>query len=330
MKKRDPYFDNVKIVLMLLVVLGHVLPIDLHNKINLATYEWIFSFHMPLFVFISGYFTNIEDKTKFWRGILNFIETFVVFSCIHVAFDYIQGDNLTLLTVFTTPRWTLWYLLSLIWWRLMLYYLPSIISNNTKLLILLSVVLSLAMGFVPINSTFSFQRTFSFLPFFIIGYVMRNALFKNWGGQKIKLLALVVMIAFWFAYYFSPLSCASLLLQKTSYFLGTFNPLLYLLFRAGWLLFASILSLCFLILIPKKEYVWTHFGQMTLFIYMYHSVLLSWRKVLRDAYNLPTNLVYCILYAIMVLIIIWLMSKMKLFHWLLNPISIMLKSRKKP
>lgn len=44
MDKRDPFFDNVKILLMVLVVLGHVLPINKNNSFNLATYNWIFSF----------------------------------------------------------------------------------------------------------------------------------------------------------------------------------------------------------------------------------------------------------------------------------------------
>ena len=46
--KRDPFFDNVKILLMLLVVLGHILTVG-EGKLCLSTNEWIFTFHMPLF-----------------------------------------------------------------------------------------------------------------------------------------------------------------------------------------------------------------------------------------------------------------------------------------
>lgn len=91
--QRDPFFDNVKILLMLLVVLGHVLPISL-GKLSLATYEWIFSSHMPLFVFISGYFTKIGNNEKYVQGILKLGETYVVFTLIHVSISlFILGKG---------------------------------------------------------------------------------------------------------------------------------------------------------------------------------------------------------------------------------------------
>lgn len=169
--QRDPFFDNVKILLMLLVVLGHVLPIS-SGKLSLATYEWIFSFHMPLFVFISGYFTKTGNNEKFVQGILKLGETYVVFTLIHVSISlFILGKGVNFINVLLVPRWTLWYLLSLIWWRLILYITPFSIRNNHLLLVVISVVLCLVMGWVPIGPIFSFHRTFSFLPFFVLGYV---------------------------------------------------------------------------------------------------------------------------------------------------------------
>ena len=73
--KRDPFFDNVKILLMLLVVFGHIVPPG-QGKICLASFEWVYSFHMPLFVFISGYFTNVENRDKVFKGLLKLIDTF--------------------------------------------------------------------------------------------------------------------------------------------------------------------------------------------------------------------------------------------------------------
>jgi len=51
MANRDPAFDFVKGVLIYLVVYGHVLPNDVALNI-------IYSFHMPLFIFLSGYFAT--------------------------------------------------------------------------------------------------------------------------------------------------------------------------------------------------------------------------------------------------------------------------------
>ena len=57
-KERDYFFDNLKAVLIFLVVLGHfLLPIRGDNPLVVVK-RLIYVFHMPLFVFISGYFAK--------------------------------------------------------------------------------------------------------------------------------------------------------------------------------------------------------------------------------------------------------------------------------
>lgn len=326
MNQRLPFFDNAKFFLIFLVVLGHVLSIGNNNyKLSLATTEWIFSFHMPLFVFISGYFTKIADKNKNITGILNLTETLVVFTFIHIFIEYLQGKPINDYQLLIYPKWTLWYLLSLIWWRLMLYYTPSSIRDNHKLLVAISIILCLTMGWIPIDTQFSFQRTFAFLPFFMIGYVVgKNHI--DITAKKKRVLIFTFFVFWGFFFFIIPKNITTSLFQNICFIHGPLPfPNLNVVIRGGWLIFASCMSYCFLSLVPRKEYRWTHFGQLTLFIYLYHSVILSWRFILRDELNLPTNLFYCILYTFVVLGLIWVMSKVKFFHWLLNPISSTIK-----
>ena len=49
--RSDKFWDVTKAVLIFTVVLGHTLEINLHNRINMASYNTIYTFHMPLFVF---------------------------------------------------------------------------------------------------------------------------------------------------------------------------------------------------------------------------------------------------------------------------------------
>ena len=304
MKQRDPFFDNAKILLMFFVVLGHVLPIDLTSKANIATYEWIFSFHMPLFVFISGYFTRISSKIKFWNSICNFAETLFVFTLIHVTFSFIQGKSINVYQILIIPRWTLWYLLCLIWWRLLLYFTPTSIRNNYTVLIIFSIILCLAGGWIPIDSQLSFQRTFAFLPYFIVGYIAGNNNLEI-KAKKGKIFILFFLVFIGFFYFIIPKTIISMLYQNICFFRGPqSSPFINFVLRVAWLFFTSVMSYSFLSIVPQKEYRWTHFGQLTLFIYMYHSVILSWRYILRDEFHLPTNLFFCILYSIIVLGII--------------------------
>ena len=324
---RDPFFDNAKILLMLLVVLGHVLQYG-QGILCTATNKWIYSFHMPLFVFLSGYFTKVENRDKFIKGLLKLVETYAVFTIVHVCISFLLGKGVSFLNMLLIPRWTLWYLLSLIWWRIVLYIIPLSIRNNHIMLVVISVILCLIMGWIPIGMAFSFHRTFSFFPFFMLGYVAAQTGTIN----RIKLspfFAIAIMLIIWCVYYMNilPLNL-SLLMQKNGYNHYD-NPLLAFLFRFGWLFFASLMSVCFLSVVSRKEYKWTHFGQLTLFIYMYHSVLLSWRLILRDEFHNTISFPYCVFYSIILLCIIYLMSKMKFFHWLLNPVTPIVYNRKK-
>lgn len=321
MNKRDPFFDNAKFLLIILLVFGHL---PLTDDAGRATIRWVFSFHMPLFVFISGYFTRITDTNKYWQGVLKFAETYVVFSFIQLLIPTLLGKHIGF-SALIHPRWTLWYLLSLIWWRIMLYYIPSSIRNNHKLLIAASVVLCLAAGWVPLNSQLSFQRTFAFLPFFTMGYVA--------GANKLKIEKQMPVLAALFA-----LALAWCVLYFTGvkpYFLGRENymslthylPVINFAWRAVWLVVATVMSYCFLCIVPQKEYRWTHFGELTLFIYLYHAIILLGRHQIVAVLNLPTTFLSGILYTVIVLLIIWLLSKFRIFHWLLNPISSLMRKK---
>ena len=64
MNKRDPYFDNLKFILILLVVLGHFTTLNLNNLHLASISNIIYSFHMPIFIFISGYFSKHIDRQR--------------------------------------------------------------------------------------------------------------------------------------------------------------------------------------------------------------------------------------------------------------------------
>lgn len=72
MKERIYVFDNVKVWLMIMVVLGHTI-IASYGSTNVAvSYIWFFRgiYTMPLFFFISGFFTKTGGGkyTKIMQG----------------------------------------------------------------------------------------------------------------------------------------------------------------------------------------------------------------------------------------------------------------------
>ena len=57
---RNYTFDNIKIILIFLVVFGHLINVVYTEKPFIIQIIWIiiYTFHMPLFVLISGYFSK--------------------------------------------------------------------------------------------------------------------------------------------------------------------------------------------------------------------------------------------------------------------------------
>ncbi len=57
--QRSAYWDNLKAILIFLVVLGHyILPVNRSGRSLTSAYYWIYLFHMPAFVLTSGYFSK--------------------------------------------------------------------------------------------------------------------------------------------------------------------------------------------------------------------------------------------------------------------------------
>lgn len=172
-KARDPFWDSLKFTLIFLVVYGHVLTIDYPAfSVNRSIRDLIYLFHMPLFIFVSGRYSQILDKKKYLNRICRLIETYIVFQCLHiVARFFMHRGSFSLEHLLLYPEISLWYLQCLVYWRLMVYSLHKAkIFNSMGAGLFISFCISMLSGFIPISNAFSIQRTLSFLPFFVMGY----------------------------------------------------------------------------------------------------------------------------------------------------------------
>ena len=188
MKERDLRLDGLKFYLIFLVVLGHLKYGDYGLRINLI----IYSFHMPVFVFLSGYFTSNNpslDKIRAWFK--HTIILYIFAQLAHIILSFILNKSITW-KVLIEPQLALWYLLCLMYWRFFCWFFFRNVSSLGLLVI--SFFFLILCGFVPINHEFSFQRTFAFLPFFIIGFLFRrNNIMSYLNGISI-IWAIVILI----------------------------------------------------------------------------------------------------------------------------------------
>lgn len=63
---RNYKYDNLKALLIFLVVFGHVLE-SVPGEYRRIIYLTIYTFHMPMFIYISGYFskTTVKNTTSY-------------------------------------------------------------------------------------------------------------------------------------------------------------------------------------------------------------------------------------------------------------------------
>ena len=175
MKERDLQIDGLKYFLICLVVIMHCAQGGRYNDLfSTSLYSVIYTFHMPLFVLLSGYFFHCKTIGEINNSNLRILEPLLVFHLFSIR-------SLNPIQWITFEPCPLWYLLSLMFWRYMAYY-TGIISERigggnrrNKYVIQLSVaVLVYLLSFVLIKygTFFSIMRTCQFFPFFMVGFCL--------------------------------------------------------------------------------------------------------------------------------------------------------------
>ena len=83
-KIRNDYFDNIKSVLITLVVIGHfLLPLE-STRLKDGLVNVIYLFHMPMFIMVSGYFAKgmYAGKRFRWERIGKLLWLYLLFQII--------------------------------------------------------------------------------------------------------------------------------------------------------------------------------------------------------------------------------------------------------
>lgn len=328
-KRRVPFWDNARFACIVLVVLGHAVQrLTYDSDIALGMYLLIYAFHMPAFAIISGYFSkgDAPSRRQMARVVTDILVPYVIFEGIWTLTKWIvegqANPNLT------QPSWTLWFLLALGIFRLVLPYLALL-----RWPLVWTVVISIGAGYLPnIDSTLSLSRTLGLLPFFTLGWWLNEhkivqrfqLLRRTWWSVAGAVAALGV--AGWAAWFFVD-DWRDMNLRQWLFYDENYSSIGGTEWWAGGvrlalMAVALVLSAAFFALVPRGTHWWTHFGQYTMYVYLLHSfVLYPFREtgILRDAE--PTWLWLPIVIVASVLIALALATKpvRRIFRPLVEP-----------
>ncbi|MGI5958673.1 MAG: acyltransferase family protein [Massiliimalia sp.] len=200
-KPREHLFDNLKALTLFCVAFGHILDVYIVKEHSLfqIMMQYIYLFNMPLFSFVTGYFTKDENKareTAVPKVLVPYLVLQILYITMGVAMiqlglasynaDVFQPSLLL-------PTSPLYYLLSVFFWK---YFLKDI--KKLRYPILFSIVAGTLISFTS-NSQFhiGIGPTFTLWLFFLLGhfctpeYIQKIRNLPKWIGWGILLLAIL-------------------------------------------------------------------------------------------------------------------------------------------
>lgn len=307
-KVRDERIDAVKYWLIVLVIAVHVLlrPEFSDSTACVILRKWIHIFAMQLFIFISGYFSRKKDKKDLWPSLWKLIEPLIIFQVIALLF-YV--DSITIKKILS-PWFSLWYLLSLIFWRLLLQIIPDRILKHTIIILIATFCISILAGFLPFSKVLSLQRTLAFMPFFFLGYYMKG---KNlYLPDRYKLFCMVFLILMFAVPLFFPQYIGDL--RHAHPYVNIYGAVKRMIvFTLSIPMSIAFINICY-----KTPWI-ARQGRLTMQYYIYHALLIPPLMVLLEKLNVPMTFASAVIIIIGITIGIGLVLYIPYFKTFTNP-----------
>lgn len=290
-KPRDYLFDNYKALLISLVVMGHFIEPCYQNNDFLYTLKWlIVSFHMPAFIFISGYFSKRE--LPFSVIVRKLLIPYIVYEFIYYFFYIFVLHKETGLHLLY-PKFSLWYLLALFVWRTVTpyvkkcpYYMPAAITAG------------LLIGLSGMQDNYlSLPRILYFYPFFLAGINFNRGTVTKFGKTYIRVLSAAGIAVFTVLIAFAPV-CRSLSVKicygRYNYDFLEQDMAEGILCRAVCYTIGFAMTFAVMMLIPERRTFCSYIGTRTMAIYLFHGLTYSYLKectaILKNITSIPASI----------------------------------------
>lgn len=320
-KKRNPYIDIVKAILIILVIIGHSIQygsgptyIEKQSFFNNYIFKFIYSFHMPLFIMISGYLSYSSiNKNNLKETIISKFKSLIIpiliWSIIpfFILLDYVNiiSSIKLFLSVFSTNLWFLW---SLFYINILVKIINKYFKDNIFIYILLFLITfilpnNLIIKYFNIQfSLYSYMYLYFMLGYFYKKYNLEEKLKKliNYKTLIINSIIFILLLNFFSKEDYIYLSGINII--------GNYKQILIDLYRylIGFIGSIEILLLV-KYLIPKlndkiKDKL-TYLGKNTLGIYIVSSILHPYLLPIITKGISNINYIFIILESIIIILI---------------------------
>ena len=276
--KRIYRWDNVKALLIYLVVLGHfVTQYAGSSELCKTLFFIIYTFHMPAFIFVSGLFSksSLKNNSIKINRVITFLLLYVSLKAVIWGVQKAFGENVQFRLFYEAG--IPWYMLAMAVFISLTYITDKI---DPKFLIAISLVIALIAGYDDdVNDFLCLSRLLVFYPVFLLGYYADGEKIADLAGRKsIKCISMLLLAAF---------IAAMILLTDRLYALNLgsiitarhpYSSLRYpaygAAFRLCWYILSGALSFALFSAVPGTKNFLSYLGADTLPIYFLHRPLL--------------------------------------------------------
>ncbi|WP_041139752.1 acyltransferase family protein [Beduini massiliensis] len=278
MRRSENYIDFLKGNLVLFVILGHCMLFGFTNTITSEytvesnyLFRFIYSFHMPLFMLISGYFTFNSIKKKSFKEIIKIRFNQLIFPLLLLSIITSLNNqdflNMVIYKFFTN----FWFGWAIFYYTILVYIVEK---NNIKILYLVFFVLLIFIQ-IPNSMVFKFE-----LIFFLVGfYIRKNKIdFKNYLyklDEKKYFIILIILILTTFLYtekmpihitgVFDALTFDNIQINITRWLLGLINSYFV----------ALLIKYVYKVIPPFLKKIFSLLGQNSYELYIIHCYLVQ-------------------------------------------------------
>ncbi|HEY0248482.1 MAG TPA: acyltransferase family protein [Gryllotalpicola sp.] len=285
-KRRVPLWDNARWIAVAMVVMGHAtLKLIAASDVAYAFYLFVYTFQVPVLVLVSGYFAKADPPTgrQLKRLLTDVVLPYLIFQSAWIVIDWAVLPTHPFTLDYSGAKWTLWFLVALAIWRLLLPYLAML-----KFPFLISVLISFLSGYASTaDSTLSLSRVAALLPFFVLGWELRRRshLAARWMALSAKVVwwvraaAAAVLLAAAVTMYLGIDVWRDLLIRRFLLFDEQYSSFGYDQWWAGFvrllvIALALVMTAAVLVLVPRRRTFFTEWGTATMYVYLLHPFFL--------------------------------------------------------
>ena len=262
-------------VLVTVVVIGHSLTMVPGEGRNAQIYDFIYYWHIPAFVLVTGYLSRsfTWSRRHLWALFCTIVVPYFIFEFALLFYREHRGGEVIGAPMWLNPHWPMWYLAGVFVWRM----LTPVLKRHWAAV---PVTIAISLVFPMLGGTWTtyldLNRVMGFLPFFTIGLYLTAAhlaALKSRTGAVVGAVTLVGVYVLaghtddwiatkwlWYAFTYDHFGASEAE--------GAWN-------RLRLIGIALVASLAVLAVIPRRRTWFTDMGAASLIVYLFHGFFIK-------------------------------------------------------